>query len=813
MGKIATKAFCNSLQSGSFSGDTTQCPTKSEIEGAGFIIKGSYASNQLVQEEDVYYLFWEYTFSVSPSGNTTMNEMGDTQVYSVTSYKVQYQSSSTGIREEVDRQDVGYSSSHSGPGSWNNGNNTLTIGSNDTPNSRNGSITFTQNESSKRQQVTYSQAAGEINWGTITITSFTVDDIPASGGSITEGEVSYTQNYGYGSVNTGYTSTSGASVSFGTAVSAGSRGTTTGTRRSVGTLTVTVSRGGYSDNDSATVYQQENTRWATGTDWGSWGSWSVSVNCNPSSLGKDGGTVRISATATRSRSGTINYSYTSGATSESPTSDSDSATPSLSYNVTSGSSSGVSLSGTTLSVGSVTSDRTIRVTGTYGGDSDYCTINQTGVEVTYSYFLDVSPTSDTHSAAGDTTRISINAYGREYWDGSIHDTFDCGWSISTSGDTSYFDVSRTSGTGSGSITVSSDKISSTSDHDITLTISNTSGGSSKRVTITQEGVSWSYTFTVSPSSLTWGANETSAKSISITSTRSGSNGDSGSVSWSASESISWGSLSSSSGSGSGSTSFSLSSTNSGGSRSGTITFTQGSSGIRRTVTITQQASSVTAYQYKFSADPSSLSFPASGGNRSTSVTSERRQLTITGGSSISPGSWTSWSDWSGSVSGTGFSKVSGGTVKASSNSSTSTRSGTFKLTQNQPNKYTGSNSTYKSDSTPINVRLSQSGIQYTSYTLSVTENTYDGGPMDISLTVNGSSRSLSWGGSTTVHERDRISLSFSMYNSSDHNDMDYIVYLNNSSWRTGSLSPGEKTTWSYTDNSVQSDLIFRVEQK
>ena len=89
----------------------------------------------------------------------------------------------------------------------------------------------------------------------------------------------------------------------------------------------------------------------------------------------------------------------------------------------------------------------------------------------------------------------------------------------------------------------------------------------------------------------------------------------------------------------------------------------------------------------------------------------------------------------------------------------------------------------------------------------------EGGPMDILLTVNGSFKSLRWEESTTVHERDRIFLSFSMYNPSDHNRMDYIVYLNNSSWRTGSLSPGEETTRTYTDNSVQDDLIFRIDQR
>ena len=54
MGKIATRAFCNTLKSGAFSSELTRCPTKSEIEEiSGFFVNGSYASNQLVMEEDV----------------------------------------------------------------------------------------------------------------------------------------------------------------------------------------------------------------------------------------------------------------------------------------------------------------------------------------------------------------------------------------------------------------------------------------------------------------------------------------------------------------------------------------------------------------------------------------------------------------------------------------------------------------------------------------------------------------------------------------------------------------------------------------
>ena len=54
MGKIATRAFCNTLKAGAFSSELTRCPTKSEIEEiSGFFVNGSYASNQLVMEEDV----------------------------------------------------------------------------------------------------------------------------------------------------------------------------------------------------------------------------------------------------------------------------------------------------------------------------------------------------------------------------------------------------------------------------------------------------------------------------------------------------------------------------------------------------------------------------------------------------------------------------------------------------------------------------------------------------------------------------------------------------------------------------------------
>lgn len=57
MGKIATRAFCNTLKAGAFSSDLTKCPIRSEIETAGLTITGTYATNQLVMEDDIIMSF------------------------------------------------------------------------------------------------------------------------------------------------------------------------------------------------------------------------------------------------------------------------------------------------------------------------------------------------------------------------------------------------------------------------------------------------------------------------------------------------------------------------------------------------------------------------------------------------------------------------------------------------------------------------------------------------------------------------------------------------------------------------------------
>lgn len=116
--RIATKDFCNTLKPGSFTGDTMMCPTRSQIESAGLHIKKgyTYAADQLVPEDHIERLDWEYTFSVTPA-TATISAAGGSRKFTVTSYKRQYSYSNAGNRIYVEESqtNVAYTSENSVP--------------------------------------------------------------------------------------------------------------------------------------------------------------------------------------------------------------------------------------------------------------------------------------------------------------------------------------------------------------------------------------------------------------------------------------------------------------------------------------------------------------------------------------------------------------------------------------------------------------------------------------------------------------------------------------------------------------------------
>lgn len=116
------------------------------------------------------------------------------------------------------------------------------------------------------ETVTVTQAANNrvVVYGKPTITSFEVADIPASGGSVSSGDVEYSQSrhYYYDSGVTEELSslTTGGQVTFGDPVTAKSLGTTLKDRTIIGQLTCQVSMNGQTSVEGdASVYQQENT--------------------------------------------------------------------------------------------------------------------------------------------------------------------------------------------------------------------------------------------------------------------------------------------------------------------------------------------------------------------------------------------------------------------------------------------------------------------------------------------------------------------------------------------------------------------------
>lgn len=350
---------------------------------------------------------WSYGWSVTPT-SMSFGATGGTKTFSVTSYKQELRNG----HNYGNQITLSYTRANSG--SVSGSGTSVTMGNNTSTSTRSGTVTLTQAETNKKATISCSQSAGYRTYSEITASGGSVSDIPASGGSRSSfsSMPSYSQTWGWnGSTTGGGTITSGASISYGTAVSAGSLGTTVKSRTQVGTLTGTLSLNGKTKSVSVPVYQAANE--FTGYTYG---SWSVSLTASSYTIGNTGGSVTLYPSASRPRYA----NYTSGSNTRDG---SDSATPSLSTNGT----SGFSLSGTTLSASenTSTSSRSIRVTASYGGASDYVDITQGGASVSYNYYFNwgsapgsQTSKSITHPALGKTEEVPFISYKKKVINGT-----------------------------------------------------------------------------------------------------------------------------------------------------------------------------------------------------------------------------------------------------------------------------------------------------------------------------------------------------------------------------------------------------------
>lgn len=241
-------------------------------------------------------------------------------------------------------------------------------------------------------------ATTDITYGVPAISSFTVDDIPASGGSISSGSVSYsqsrTQNYTSGATAPLSSLNSGGTITYSTAVSASSLGTSIKPRYKIGTLTATVTMNGQSASKDVNVYQAANHA--------NYSDVSVSVTPNPVSIPAAGAIYNIKPTASQTAS------YTSGETKNCSISFSYAAKNTV---------TGFSNNNATVTVQQnlSTSPRNgFIVTVTASGEgSRTASVDVTFNQVAAAAYLNVDPA--TINIAADATSASFNIESNDSW--------------------------------------------------------------------------------------------------------------------------------------------------------------------------------------------------------------------------------------------------------------------------------------------------------------------------------------------------------------------------------------------------------------
>lgn len=200
------------------------------------------------------------------------------------------------------------------------------LGNKVVPRTKIGTLTYSYVCNGKTGSVStdvYQQANNEtsITYGTPVVV-LSVSDIPASGGTVSSGTVTYTQtrvqNYTSGGTKGLSNVTSGGSISYSTAITANSKGTTVSSRTKIGTLTATVVLNDKKGSGVADVYQQANSA--------TYGAVSISGGSVPvipasggsvSSMSGISASQTVSFTSGSSRAGSVKITYSSTVTASS----------------------------------------------------------------------------------------------------------------------------------------------------------------------------------------------------------------------------------------------------------------------------------------------------------------------------------------------------------------------------------------------------------------------------------------------------------------------------------------------------------------
>ena len=578
-------------------------------------------------------------------------------------------------RDPDKKENVTVSLSGTGTGFSLSGNQVLAV-NNTTTNARSITVKGSYNGITSDNSLTITQDAGAKQYASWSDWSVTVSANPETvantgGTSVITADAARTRAWTWNGVGgSGGTETDRATPSLsaagsgfslsGTTLTAGSN-TTTSER----SCTVTATHAGKSA--TCTVKQPAGT---TG-----YGDWKVNISASPTTIAAAGGTSTLTCSAVRDV-------YTNGVKTGTET-----ATP-----VISGSAAGFSLAGKTVSAGNntSTSTRSITYTATHAGKSAGCTITQSAGNRQYASWsawnVTVSANPATIAASGGTSSISAAATRTRTWTwngvGGSGGTETDRATPSLSAAGSGFSLSGTTLT-AGNNTTASER---------SCTVTATSNGRSAACTVRQSAGS---------QTTEYGNWTTGSLSVSASPSGIGSSGGTSRLSATASQSrpkyTKWNGITtgttteyrsvdvSSSASWSGSASgFSRSGTTvtvaaNGSTSSRNCTYTASYGGKSGHVTIHQDGkpADVITYGYIFTLGAvSGDNVVSTGGTVTYSVTSQK--ITYTNGSETSRSNI----GWSASAN---VSWISAGTNSAtvSENPTTSSRSGTITLTQNE----------------------------------------------------------------------------------------------------------------------------------
>ena len=578
-------------------------------------------------------------------------------------------------RDPDKKENVTVSLSGTGTGFSLSGNQVLAV-NNTTTNARSITVKGSYNGITSDNSLTITQDAGAKQYASWSDWSVTVSANPETvantgGTSVITADAARTRAWTWNGVGgSGGTETDRATPSLSAAGSGFSLSGTTltagnNTTTSERSCTVTATHAGKSA--SCTVKQPAGT---TG-----YGDWKVNISASPTTIAAAGGTSTLTCSAARDV-------YTNGVKTGTET-----ATP-----VISGSAAGFSLSGKTVSAGNntSTSTRSITYTATHAGKSASCTITQSAGNRQYASWsawnVTVSANPATIAASGGTSSISAAATRTRTWTwngvGGSGGTETDRATPSLSAAGSGFSLSGTTLT-AGNNTTASER---------SCTVTATSNGRSAACTVRQSAGS---------QTTEYGNWTTGSLSVSASPSGIGSSGGTSRLSATASQSrpkyTKWNGITtgttteyrsvdvSSSASWSGSASgFSRSGTTvtvaaNGSTSSRNCTYTASYGGKSGHVTIHQDGkpADVITYGYIFTLGAvSGDDVVSTGGTVTYSVTSQK--ITYTNGSETSRSNI----GWSASAN---VSWISAGTNSAtvSENPTTSDRSGTITLTQNE----------------------------------------------------------------------------------------------------------------------------------